>query len=227
LTCTSSLKTGGTLSFNFTGFAPNASIWVGVVGGGGAYITADSTGAGSSGFQVGESAGSYTLEASDNSSHIAYAYFTVTSSTLVPQMVVSPTTIASGQSITWTFYNFTPGQSVGVSLIGGGGLNITANALGSGTGSFIINETVAGQYGIQATDNLGEYAMALFTVTVPNPPPSGGPTFPAPLGGTSWYWLVFQDNSADWFEQAVYYSLAQEGDYFKNVYGPYAPGATG
>jgi hypothetical protein len=141
------------------------------------------------------------------------------------QIVVSPTTIATGQSITWTFYNFTPGQSVGVSLIGGGGLNITANALGSGTGSFVINETEAGQYGIQAEDSLGEYAMALFTVTVPNPPPVESPTFPVPgtIGDNQlWYWIKFDDGSIGWDTSDDLYYITG----YTVLAGPYHSGAT-
>lgn len=78
LTCTSSLKTGDVLSFSFTGFTPNAQVWVGVVGGGGVYVYASSLGAGSGSFVDGDPAGSYTLRASDDYGKVATASFTVT-----------------------------------------------------------------------------------------------------------------------------------------------------
>ena len=153
---------------------------------------------------------------------------------LTPQMVVSPASIVSGQSVTWTFYNFTPGQSVGVSLIGGGGLNVTANALGSGTGSFIVTETVGGPYGIQAQDSLGEYAMALFTVTVPATPPPGGGTGTVVPSEPSHYadWVTYTDGSTGWEDDAsIQDELAEggsvsEGGNIVSYKGPYASGTT-
>ena len=153
------------------------------------------------------------------------AYFTAR---VIPQITVSPTTIPSGSSISWRFNGFTPGQSVGVSLIGGGGLNVTADALGSGSGSFVVTESVAGQYGIQATDSLGEYATAFFTVTVTTPPPPSGPTFPAPgtIGdGNYWYWVQYSDGTIGWddYNDVLHDSLPHP----TIISGPYASGATG
>jgi hypothetical protein len=75
------LVTGDTLNFSFTGFQPNASVSVYVVGGGGLNITANSSGAGSGSFQIGENPGTYTLKAQDSYGHSATDTFTVTAPT--------------------------------------------------------------------------------------------------------------------------------------------------
>ncbi len=75
------LVTGDTLSFSFTGFQPNASVSVYVVGGGGLNITANSSGAGSGSFTIGEGPGTYTLRAEDSYGHSATDTFTVTAPT--------------------------------------------------------------------------------------------------------------------------------------------------
>jgi len=77
LTCDTFIYRNGTLHFNFSGFTPNASVWVGLVGGGGNYFTADSSGAGAAAIgPLGENPGTYTLEANDGTNH-ATASFTI------------------------------------------------------------------------------------------------------------------------------------------------------
>lgn len=71
------IRTGDSLSFTFTKFQPNATVTVGVVGGGSLGVTSNSSGGGSSSFTVSESLGSYTLQASDNYGHSAIASFSV------------------------------------------------------------------------------------------------------------------------------------------------------
>lgn len=64
----------------------------------------------------------------------------------------------------------------------------------------------------------------------PESPPPGGPVFPAPgvVGdGQYWYWIVFTDNSAGWFDLETFLFLTEiEPDMIKTHYGPYASGAT-
>lgn len=63
--------------YSFTGFQPNATVTIQVVGGG--YLTeqADSAGSGSGSFVNGDPAGTYTLRATDSSGHSATATFTI------------------------------------------------------------------------------------------------------------------------------------------------------
>jgi len=88
---------------------------------------------------------------------------TISLAAIIPQLIVSPTTLKTGDILSFTFYNFTPMASVSVYVVGGGGLNITANALGSGTASFTIGES-SGTYTLEATDGYGRSATTGFTV---------------------------------------------------------------
>ena len=181
LTCTSSLVSGGTLSFSFTGFTPYASVYVGVVGGGGINVTANSSGNGSGSFIDGDPAGSYTLRASDSYGKVATTTFTVTAPaqtwqllSTVYTMAVHKTAVASlacaasvqsGQSLGFSFTNFTPNAQVYVQVVGGSGTTVIANSSGAGSGSLIVT-AYAGSHTLQAIDNYGKSATVSFTVTL-------------------------------------------------------------
>jgi len=77
LTCTASVAQGAILNFSFAGFPPNVQVYVGVVGGGGAYFNANSSGAGSGSFTVSDAVGSHILEAM-STYYRAETTFTVT-----------------------------------------------------------------------------------------------------------------------------------------------------
>lgn len=99
-----SLKSGEVLSFTFTGFEKNSYVWVGVVGGGGAYFDTNSLGNGSGAFQIGEGPGTYTLECYDEIGHYAEDSFTVVATgvwSVINQCItsVSPRTTASWQTL--------------------------------------------------------------------------------------------------------------------------------
>lgn len=70
--------------------------------------------------------------------------------------------------------------------------------------------------------------IARFTAITP--PPVSGPTFPAPgvVGdGQYWYWIVFVDDSAGWFDALAYYEISMyDPSAIKTYYGPYPSGAT-
>lgn len=140
----------------------------------------------------------------------------------VPQLTISPTTLKTGDTLSFTFYNFTPMATVNVSVIGGGGLSVTANALGSGTGSFAIGEP-AGTYTLQASDPYGKSATANFVVQA-----SSGPTFPAPGtpgDGNYWYWVEWQGGTYGWddYMDAI---IQHDPLVLQVISGPYASGAT-
>jgi hypothetical protein len=108
---------------------------------------------------------------------------------------------------------------------------LTAHALGNYQFSSWWDS--ASQYTTQNPITIAIMAGArgfVATFVAVTPPPPSGPLFPAPgtVGdGNYWYWLVFSDDSARWFDQATYYMLAETHTAFKAVYGPYASGATG
>jgi len=97
------IETGDTLNFSFTGFQPNASVSVYVVGGGGLNITANSSGAGSGSFQIGEGPGTYTLKAEDSYGHSATDTFTVTAGgtpTITNVRIINiPSSVSAGSPI--------------------------------------------------------------------------------------------------------------------------------
>jgi hypothetical protein len=149
----------------------------------------------------------------------ANATLVVTHTPLTSQLMVTPTTLKTGDVLSFTFYNFTPMASVSVYVVGGGGMNITANALGSGTGSFSVGEGV-GFYSLEAADNYGNSAIANFTVR------GSGPVFPAPgtFGdGYYWYWVRYADGSIGWDDSYDVLFLTHP----TILSGPYASGATG
>lgn len=175
-----SLKTGDVLSFTFSGMLGFEDVWVGVVGGGGLYITADASGHGGGSFAIGEGPGTYTLEAYDSVGHYATASFTVTAVTGTWTLLNTVSTYAShrvtvaaltctasllsGGSLSFSFTGFTPNAQVWVGVVGGGGVYVYASSLGAGSGSFVDGDP-AGSYTLRASDNYGKIATATFTVT--------------------------------------------------------------
>jgi len=184
LSCTASVQSGGTLSFNFAGFPAYASVWVGVVGRGGMYVTANGSGAGSGSFTISEVAGNYTLEATSGS-YRATASFTVTggqsvgwkpmlmsfvtsqtllAQTFAPSLTTSPTVVQGGTLI-FSFAGFPPNVQVLVKISGlHGGQYITSTSSGTGAGSQQIVGEGPGNYILEATYTTYS-ATAPFTVT--------------------------------------------------------------
>ena len=158
-----SLKTGDVLSFNFSGFMPNDSIHVWVVGGGGTYFTANPYGAGSGSFQIGESPGNYTLAAQDSQGTQATAPFTVIAAP-VPTLNCDPN-VRSGEVLNYSFSGFQPNVRVHISVSGGSSsTDKTSDTSGNGTGNISINES-PGNYTLYASDAYGHTAYVQFVVT--------------------------------------------------------------
>ena len=158
------LKTGDVLSFQFAGFDGATRVWVGVVGGGGAWFAVDYAGRGSGAFTIGESPGNYILEAWDEYiGYYATATFTVTAASYNPTLTC-PASVVQGQVLSFSFYGFPPYASVLVSVFGGSESKyVSADAGGTGTNSFIVNDAV-GSHTLQATT--GTYtATTTFTIT--------------------------------------------------------------
>jgi hypothetical protein len=137
---------------------------------------------------------------------------------------VYPTTVIQGNALSFSFSGFQPGASVGVSVVGGGGLNVTADSQGNGQGSLM--PPAPGSYTLQASDSYGHHATAGFTVQQA----VGGPVFPAPSSDTSWYWVEYKDGSYGWDDVADvtdFYQHDPNNLIMTVLHGPYAPGATG
>ena len=158
-----SLRTGDTINFSFSGFNGAGSVWVGVVGGGGAWFNVGSNGSGGGAFQIGEGSGSYTLEAYDDMGmYYASASFTVIGGTYNPTLSCT-SSLQSGQTLSFNFAGFPAYASVWVGVVGGGGMYVSANGSGAGSGSFTDGDP-AGSYTLEAVSGTNR-ATANFTVT--------------------------------------------------------------
>lgn len=175
LTCTSSLKTGDKLTYNFSGFQPNASVNVFVEGGGGLSKTADSSGAGSGSFTIGESGGNYTLVAQDNYGNRATAPFTVQAAP-TPAVSVTTPTVKPGDTLRYSYSGFQPNSTIYSAIRNIGNVNGRSNSQGAGSLSATVPSSMsAGTYVIAVTDSAGHSATASFTVqaaAAPAAPPS-------------------------------------------------------
>jgi hypothetical protein len=74
-------------------------------------------------------------------------------------------TVVQGQAIKATFAGFYPGASVHIYVMGGGGLYVQADGTGSGEITFTIATDAPGNHIIDASDNYGNRADAVFSVT--------------------------------------------------------------
>jgi hypothetical protein len=178
LTATPSLKQGEKLSFSFEGFQAGTSVNIYVQGGGGLTMAANSQGAGSNSFRVGESAGRYTLVAKDGYGHQATAPFTVTESLPEPTARVTNSPVTPGSRLTATFSGFTPNTSVYAAARTIGNFGATANSQGSGTLSALVPAGMEpGTYSLAVRDSLGRSTTTKFAVKALTP--TGTPTLTA------------------------------------------------
>jgi len=161
-------------TITFTGFQPNASVKIQIVGGGYFTATANSSGGGTYSVTYGEGPGDYTLTATDSYNHSASTTFTVagwkllvTVSVIVKRKIsiltISTKTIYSGGSLAGSFANFRPNASINIAVVGGGGLTVTSNSAGGGSFSF-VNGDSPGNYTLKATDSYGNTATDTFTI---------------------------------------------------------------
>jgi len=104
--------------------------------------------------------GSYQVTASDGI-NTAVGYFAIGSNLPTPSLTCTPS-INVGGTLSFTFYGMSPMVSVWVGVVGGGGIYVVSNSLGSGTGSFTDGDQ-AGNYTLSATDG-SHTASASFTI---------------------------------------------------------------
>jgi uncharacterized membrane protein len=116
LSCSSSVQSGSSLSFSVSGFPGYDSVWVGVVGGGGKYITTNSSGSGSGSFVINESAGTYTLEADDDTYRVTRS-FTVTAAPAYWSQIATVNTSISLEEVGYWSQIATSNINVGIEEI--------------------------------------------------------------------------------------------------------------
>jgi len=108
--------------------------------------------------------GSYTLQAVDSAGNKATAAFNIVAgSGTTPTLVITQTQIDPDSLLSFSISGFPPNESVGVSVVGGGGITLTTNSSGDASGSFIDGEGF-GLYTLQAVDAAGNKAEASFTI---------------------------------------------------------------
>ncbi len=163
----SSVQQGSRLSYSWIGFQPNQSIRIYVQGGGGLTATSNFAGIGSGSFTDNDPPGTYTLVAEDSYGHKATAPFTVTAvaapAAAAPKLdaINSPD---QGTALQFSWSGFLPNAVVRIYVQGGGGLNLTSDSRGAGSGSFINNDP-PGTYTLVAADSYGHRATTTFKVT--------------------------------------------------------------
>jgi hypothetical protein len=163
------INSGGTLSFAFTNFTPNAVVTLNV-GTPPITVTANASGAGSGSFVVVLAAGSYTLKATDTTGKSATATFTITTGPARPNLIVSPTTLKTGETLTYTLTNFTKNADVTVEVVrtGVGGVSNSFTIHTDATGGYTAGLTVNGTpdlYVLNITDAAGNSISAQFILT--------------------------------------------------------------
>ena len=155
---------GSPLGYIATGFLPDESVGISVVGGGGITVTTNEIGGVEGTFMDSDPVGSYTLQAVDSAGNKATAAFNIVAgSSTTPTLVITQTQIDPDSLLSFSISGFPPNESVGVSVVGGGGITLTTNSSGDASGSFIDGEGF-GLYTLQAVDAAGNKAEASFTI---------------------------------------------------------------
>ena len=72
-------------------------------------------------------------------------------------------TVKKGKALSFSFANFKPNDFIGVSVVNGGGITVTSDGAGDGSGA-LIDGDAPGQYTLQAVDSVGNTAHASFMV---------------------------------------------------------------
>jgi hypothetical protein len=160
------VNSGGTVSFTFTNFKASAMVTItGSFSSTPITVTANASGAGSGSFAAVGPAGLQTLTATDGT-NTAHAQFTITVS---PTLTVSPTSIKTGDSLTYTYSNFAKNAAITVQIVASDSTIISAgtsqsDANGSGSGGLKISGT-PGLYSLMLSDASGNLTSAQFTLT--------------------------------------------------------------
>jgi uncharacterized protein YjdB len=158
------INSGGTVSFSFTNFKANTVVTISFSSTP-ITVTADASGSGSGSFAAVGPTGPQTLTATDGT-NTAHAQFTITVS---PTLTVSPTSIKTGDSLTYTYSNFAKSAAITVQIVASDSTVVSAgtsqsDANGSGSGGLKITGT-PGLYSLMLSDASGNLTSAQFTLT--------------------------------------------------------------
>ena len=163
----SPFESGELQLYSFSGFQPNATVTVLVIGGGGVIAPADNNGAGQFSFGNVDPPGLYTLVAQDDFSNVATTTFEIALS--VPDtadLSVLNSPMPAGGVLQYSFSGFQPNEQVIVYVKGGGGVSPIADSTGAGQSSF-LNVDPLGTYKLVAVDRFGNRGTAMFIIADP------------------------------------------------------------
>jgi hypothetical protein len=169
----SSIPQGYNVKFTYSGFQPNTTVKVTIVETGGNFtFNTDSTGGGSYYFTDHDALGNYTLKLTDSDGHSAQATFAITAGEVdvTPTLQISPTAIAQGGNVNYTFWDFQPDQPVYIVIVeNGSGFTGTAGGVKVAIKSAFTDNDPPGNYTLKVTDDYGHSAQASFQIVAVNP----------------------------------------------------------
>jgi hypothetical protein len=151
---------GGTVSYSFSGFQPDAPVTLYVLETGGSLIImSNSEGSGSGSFADTDAPGTYTLAARDDFAHVVNTTFTIP--VTVPPVLQA---VYSGGIVEYLYSGFSPNATITLYVLEtGGSVTTHANFEGSGDGSFQDTDP-PGVYTLAATD-LVHVANTVFNIS--------------------------------------------------------------
>lgn len=168
----SPVTAGEYLRFSFSNFQPRAAVYAAARGLTAPSITANGSGGGTVQALISKDTpgGSYNLVVRDAYGHSVTTSFSVRAAPAAPPPVLqASSSVKQGEALSFSFQGFQPNSSVGVSVRGGGGINVTSNSAGLGSGSLSIRSETPGSYVLEARDSYGHQATTSFNVTAPVP----------------------------------------------------------
>lgn len=223
-------KVNETFTYNFSGFQPGAQISLVITRADDGtiyttfYKTADSSGAGSGSFYMatGSPAITYTLTAKDSYGHVKAVNFSITALTQVTLTVDNSPSDNEG-FVEVKVNGVVQYEAPSYLINSGAQVVLTAYGLGNYKfGNWYDSEyQFTTQNPISFNMNIDRSFVANFTY-VPPPPEEGPDMSTLPNYNGPWWWIVFTDNSADWYDSATFeWYMTYQPEMVRKYYGPY------
>jgi surface adhesion protein len=182
---TTSVVQGGTVTYTYKNFAPNAFVTSALGIYGQEYFVpktlwggskSDASGNGTFAMTFADPPGTYYVACWDNADygHQVNATVTIQSGSVTPprggtpSLTLSPTSLAQGATMTITLSSFQANSAVTLSVAGGGSATVTTDSSGGGNWSLTIGDA-PGAHTWTAADSYGHSATASYTVTGGSP----------------------------------------------------------
>ena len=152
---------GTTVTFTGTGFAPLSAVNITGLGGLDCLTTTDASGGFNCTYVIPPTfAGSHAFTATDGLRNSASTLFVI-----LPSLTVTPASATVGTTITFTGFGFKNSSTVNVTWGGGAACTVTSDTKGDFSCTFKLTAATAGAQAFNATDSVGDRAIASITVT--------------------------------------------------------------